>query len=341
MAVGEEFGRLGSGEVVRRFTLENAAGLRVRVLTYGAAVQSLEVPGADGESVDVVLGYGTLDEYVAGSSYFGATVGRYANRIAGGRFELDGREYRLHRNEPAASLHGGREGFDKKVWEVAEATDDSLTLTYLSPDGEEGYPGAVEVHVTYALSGDALRIDLEAASDAPTVVNLTHHGYFDLSGGQDEDVLGHVLHMDAARYLPTDADLIPTGELAPVVGTPFDFTAPQAIGVRIDEPHPDLMAAGGYDHCYVLDDGAVTVTHPGSGRTMEMTTDAPAVQFYSGNFLDGSTKGPSGRPHRRRSGFCLEPQHFPDSPNRPEFPSTVLRPGGTYASSTVFRFPPV
>ncbi|WP_113699611.1 aldose epimerase family protein [Nonomuraea lactucae] len=310
------FGTLPSGERVERFELSSGR-LRAAVLSYGAVLQSLEVAG-----VDVVLGLETLDDYVTRSRYFGAVVGRYGNRIAGGAFTLDGVTYTLPRNNGPSSLHGGLQGFDRKVWTVADATGSSVTLTLTSPDGDQGYPGTLRATVSYTLDGDALRLDYAAETDAPTVINLTNHTYFNLAPGGD--VLGHLVRIEAERYLPVDADKIPTGELAPVKGTPFDFTTPHAIGARHD---------GAYDHCFVLD-GGITVVEPASGRTMEVATTEPGVQFYAGGMLDGVST-----PYGRHAGFCLETQHFPDSPNQPHFPSTVLRPGERHTSATTYRFP--
>jgi Galactose mutarotase and related enzymes len=327
------FGTTPSGETVERYVLTSGR-LRAAVLTYGAILQSLEVSG-----VNVVLGCATLDDYLTRSRYFGATVGRYGNRIAGGRFTLDGREYRLPVNDGPNCLHGGTDGFDRRVWQVAERSDSSITLRLVSPDGDQGFPGTLTVSVTYTLvsdgpGSDAVRIDYDATTDAPTVINLTNHSYFNLAGtGADfdrtgsgpggGDILGHVLRMDAAHYLPVDDTKIPTGELAPVKGTDFDFTTPHAIGER---------RGGDYDHCFVLD-GSITLTDPGSGRVMEVTTTEPGVQFYAGGMLD-----PDATPYGPFAALCLETQHFPDSPNRPEFPSTVLRPGERYRSTTTYRF---
>ncbi|MEU8144674.1 aldose epimerase family protein [Nonomuraea sp. NPDC048901] len=309
------FGTLPSGEQVERLELSSGR-LRASVLTYGAILQSLEVSG-----VNVVLGLPTLEDYLTRSRYFGAVVGRYGNRIAGGRFTLDGVEHRLPLNNGPNSLHGGNRGFDRKVWTVAEATDSSVTLTLTSPDGDQGYPGTLTASVTYTLEDDALRLDYTAETDAPTVVNLTNHSYFNLAGSGD--VLGHVIQMDAEHYLPVDDDKIPTGEPAPVKGTAFDFTTPHAVGERYD---------GGYDHCFVLD-GGIRVTEPVGGLTMEVTTTEPGVQFYAGGMLDGVAT-----PYGPHAGLCLETQHFPDSPNQPQFPSTVLRPGETRTSTTSYRF---
>ncbi|TDD40660.1 galactose mutarotase [Nonomuraea terrae] len=307
------FGTLPSGRQVECVELSSGR-LRAEVLTYGAVVRRLEVSG-----VNVVLGLDTQEDYLTRSRYFGAVVGRYGNRIAGARFTLDGVEYRLPVNNGPNSLHGGTEGFDSKVWTIAARTDDSVTLTLTSPDGDQGYPGTLTVSVTYTLADDALRIDYAAETDAPTVANLTNHSYFNLKGGGD--VLDHVVRMEAAHYLPVDDDKIPTGELAPVKGTPFDFTAPHAVGERND---------GAYDHCFVLD-GGITVT--GGGLTMEVTTTEPGVQFYTGAMLDGTAT-----PYGPFAGLCLETQHFPDSPNQPRFPSTVLRPGERRTSTTSYRF---
>ena len=310
------FGTAPDGETVERHVLDNGR-LRVAVLSYGATIQRLEV--ADG--TNVVLGLDTLEDYLHRNRYFGSVVGRYGNRIARGRFTLDGTEYRLAVNDGEHSLHGGVRGFDKRVWPVESAEPEQITLSLLSPDGEEGYPGTLRVRVRYRLEGDALRIDYRAVTDAPTVVNLTNHSYFNLAGSGD--VRGHVVRIDADRYLPVDEGKIPVGDPAPVAGTPFDFTAPTEVGARLE---------GRYDHCFVLRGGA-TVTDPGSGRSMEVTTTEPGVQFYTGHMLDDRAT-----PYGPFAGLCLETQHFPDSPNRPDFPSTVLRPGEEYRSSTTYRF---
>ncbi|MEV0386966.1 aldose epimerase family protein [Nonomuraea sp. NPDC050643] len=307
------FGTLPSGQQVE--CVELASGrLRAEVLTYGAIVRRLEVSG-----VNVVLGLDTLQDYQTRSRYFGAVVGRYGNRIANSRFTLDGVEFRLPANNGPSSLHGGTEGFDSKVWKVAERSESSVTLTLTSPDGDQGYPGTLTASVTYTLAGDALRIDYTADTDAPTVVNLTNHSYFNLNGGGD--VLDHVVRMEAEHYLPVDEDKIPTGEPAKVKGTPFDFLEPHTVGERYD---------GAYDHCFVLD-GEVTVT--AGDLTMKVTTTEPGVQFYAGGMLDGVAT-----PYGAFAGLCLETQHFPDSPNQPQFPSTVLRPGELRTSTTTYRF---
>ncbi|SEF64137.1 aldose 1-epimerase [Nonomuraea solani] len=307
------FGTLPSGRQVESVELSSGR-LRAEVLTYGAIVRTLEVSG-----VNVVLGLDTLEDYRTRSRYFGAVVGRYGNRIAGGTFTLDGVEFRLPLNNGPNSLHGGTEGFDSQVWTIAERTGSSVTLTLTSPDGDQGYPGTLTASVTYTLADDALRIDYTAETDAPTVVNLTNHSYFNLKGGGD--VLDHVIRMEAEHYLPVDEDKIPTGELAKVKDTPFDFREPHALGERYD---------GAYDHCFVLD-GPVQVT--AGDLTMEVTTTEPGVQFYSGSMLDGVTT-----PFGAFAGLCLETQHFPDAPNQPQFPSTVLRPGELRTSTTTYRF---
>jgi aldose 1-epimerase len=307
------FGTMPSGEPVEQVELSSGR-LRAEVLTLGAIVRSLEVSGRN-----VVLGLDTVEDYLTRSRYFGAVVGRYGNRIAGGRFTLDGAEYRLPANNGPNSLHGGTEGFDRKVWTIADRSATSVTLTLTSPDGDQGYPGTLTASVTYTLDNDALRIDYAAETDAPTVVNLTNHSYFNLNGGGD--VLDHVVRIEAEHYLPVDADKIPTGERAPVKGTPFDFTEPHAVGERYD---------GAYDHCFVLD-GGMWVT--AGGLTMEVTTTEPGVQFYSGSMLDGVAT-----PYGPFAGLCLETQHFPDSPNQPDYPSTVLRPGERRTSTTTYAF---
>jgi aldose 1-epimerase len=344
----EELGTLADGTPVDRWTLANDRGMTVAILTYGGIVQTLEVPGRDGVPANVVLGLATLDAYLAGNPpYLGALVGRYANRIAAGSFTLDGRGYRLPVNNPPNSLHGGTDGFDKRVW-TATGTTDGVELAYTSPEGEMGYPGTLEVRARYTLTaGNELRIDYQATTAAPTVVNLTNHSYFNLAGEAAGSVEGHRLQLRAGRFTPIDATSIPTGELVPVAGTPFDFTAPRAIGERIADDDEQLRFGLGYDHNYVLDrppgsEGALVpaarVTDPGSGRFLEVETTEPGLQLYSGNQLDGSLTGTGGAAYGPRAGLCLETQHFPDSPNQPGFPSTVLRPGEVYRSATVYRF---
>jgi aldose 1-epimerase len=351
-AGGEPYGKTKEGEDVTIYTLGNAAGMRARILDYGGTVVSLEVPDREGKLADVVLGFSKLEDYLARSPYFGCIVGRYGNRIAAGRFTLDGREYKLAtNNEPGGmpcALHGGLKGFDKVVWKaerVSKPEAEGLKLRYVSKDGEEGYPGNLDVTVTYWVTADnALMIFYSAATDKKTPVNLTHHGYFNLKGEGNGDILGHELRLLAANFTPVNKGLIPTGEIRPVQGTPFDFTAPHAIGERIGADDEQLRFGGGYDHNWVLDaqEGglalAATVYEPGSGRVMEVSTTEPGIQFYCGNFLDGTLTGKSGKPYPHRSGFCLETQHYPDSPNQPGFPSTILEPGKTYRSQTVYRF---
>ncbi|MFE4616808.1 aldose epimerase family protein [Streptomyces sp. NPDC056747] len=344
----ELFGTLSDGTPVHRWTVA-AGGTRLRVLSYGGIVQSLEIPDRRGRYANVSLGFDNLEDYVAGSPYFGAVIGRYGNRIAGGAFTLDGSTYRLPVNDDPNSLHGGDKGFDKRVWDVepyAQGPDTGLTLRYVSPDGEMGYPGTLRVRVDYVLTprGD-FRIDYKATTDRATVVNLTNHTYFNLAGEGSGSILDHTLRIAASRYTPVDSTLIPTGGLARVAHTPFDFRSGKPIGRDIREAHPQVLFGRGYDHNFVLDKGltdtpqhVATVTEPVHGRVMEIATTEPGMQFYSGNFLDATLEGASGKVYRQGDGFCLETQHFPDSPNQPSFPSTVLRPGRTYRSTTVHSF---
>jgi aldose 1-epimerase len=342
------FATMPDGTAVDLFTLTNAAGTRIRAISYGGIILSIEVPDRDGRPADIVLGYDSLDGYLEKPEYFGSIIGRYANRIARGRFVLDGTEYRLATNDGPNHLHGGIRGFDKVVWQaepVESARGAGVVFTRTSPDGEEGYPGTVSVRVTYTLTDrNELHVEYEATTDKPTPINLTQHSYFNLAGEGSGDILGHRLTLHASRYTPVDATLIPTGEIAPVEGTPFDFRTPAAIGQRIDEPHEQLRRGRGYDHNYAIDrqgDGlvqAARVVEPRSGRTLEVSTTEPGIQFYSGNFLDGTVVGKSGHVYGHRTGFCLETQHFPDSPNQPAFPSTILRPGERYRSHTVYAF---
>ncbi|WP_164551867.1 aldose epimerase family protein [Streptomyces sp. WAC 01529] len=344
----ELFGRLADGTKVHRWSLANG-GTRMRVLSYGGIVQSLELPDRRGRFTNVSLGYDTIEEYAAGTTFFGALIGRYGNRIARGRFTLDGRTHQLSVNDGENSLHGGAKGFNTRVWDVepfTDATGVGLVMRYVSADGEMGYPGTLRVKVTYTLTahGD-WRIDYAATTDRATVVNLTNHTYYNLAGEGSGGVYDHELTLKAGRFTPTDAGLIPTGALAKVAGTPFDFRRAKTIGEDIRVAHPQLVTAKGYDHNWVLDKGITdrpehfaTLRDPGSGRTMKIATTEPGVQFYSGNFLDGTLTGPSDRTYRQGDGLCLETQHFPDSPNQPSFPSTVLRPGETYRSSTVHSF---
>ncbi|MEU7370455.1 aldose epimerase family protein [Streptomyces hygroscopicus] len=347
-AVREDFGTLQDGTAVDRWTIENGR-TRLSVLSYGGVVQSLEIPDRHGRRANVSLGFADLDSYVANSPYFGALIGRYGNRIARGAFTLDGTTYQLPVNDGPNSLHGGDKGFDKHVWSVEpfrKGADVGLTLRRVSPDGEMGYPGTLTVRVDYTLTaaGD-FRIDYQATTDKATVVNLTNHTYYNLAGEGSGSVYGHRLEIAAARYTPVDKTLIPTGELAKVAGTPFDFRRAKEIGRDIREAHQQVLYGQGIDHNFVLDKGitsrpehVLTVTEPESGRVMRIATTEPGVQFYTGNFLTGAFAGTSGRVYRQGDAFALETQHFPDSPNQPSFPSTVLRPGQTYRSTTVHSF---
>jgi aldose 1-epimerase len=335
-------GKLPDGCQVDEYTLTNSSGLSAKIMTYGATLTAVEAPDRDGK-LGVVTNYlDSLDDYVAGHPYFGSAVGRYANRIAKGKFTLDGVEYTLATNNGENHLHGGVKGFDKLVWkaEPVEGEDSvGVTFTLTSPDGDEGYPGTLTASVTYTLTDDnELRMEYTATTDKPTVVNLTNHAYWNLAGACSGDVLDHVLMLNADRYLPVDEGLIPLGQLAPVKGTPMDFTRPKKIGSRI------AKVEGGYDHCYVLNrkEGeklalAARVHEATSGRVMEIYTTQPGIQLYTGNFLDGSDIV-AGKPCRKHYAFCLETEHFPDSPNRPEYPTTVLRPGQTYHEVTVHKF---
>ncbi|MFF9042904.1 aldose epimerase family protein [Streptomyces parvulus] len=346
--VKELFGRLSDGTKVYRWSLENG-GTRMKVLSYGGAVQSLEVPDRRGRRANVSLGFDNLDDYVASSPFFGALIGRYGNRIDKGRFTLDGKDHQLSVNEGEHSLHGGARGFDKRVWDVEPFTDGpdvGLVLHYTAVDGEMGYPGTLRARVTYTLTrrGD-WRVDYAATTDRATVVNLTSHVYWNLAGEGSGTVEDHELSIAASRYTPTDAGLIPTGELAGVAGTPFDFRRAKPVGRDIRDDHPQLVTAKGFDHNWVLDKGVTdrpehvaTLRDPASGRTLRIATDQPGLQFYSGNFLDGTLTGTGGALYRQGDALCLETQHFPDSPNQPSFPSTVLRPGETYRTSTVHSF---
>jgi aldose 1-epimerase len=340
------FGVAPDGTPVSLYTLKNANGIEVRITNFGGIITGVDAPDREGRFDDVVLGYDTLTPYIEhkGTPYFGALIGRYGNRIAGGKFPLNGKTYQLPINNDPNSLHGGTVGFDRRVWN-AKAEDNRLELTLESPDGDQGYPGAVKINVVYSLSDDnALTIDYTATTDADTIINLTNHAYFNLTGAGNGDILSTLLSIDADRFTPIDASLIPNGELRGVEGTPFDFRTPTAIGARIGESDEQLTFGRGYDHNWVLnnDSGKIariaTAHDPASGRTLEVYTTEPGVQFYSGNFLDGGNIGKGGKPYQHRSGFCLETQHFPDSPNHSSFPSTVLRPGETYRQTTRYRF---
>ncbi len=337
-----EFGQLPDGQLVDLYVLTNGNDLEARIMTYGATLVSLSVPDREGKFEDITLGCDSLEGYLEASPYFGSTVGRYANRIAKGKFTLDGVEYTLAANNGENHLHGGIKGFDKVLWQagtIRRENEVGVKFVYLSKDGEEGYPGNLNCVVTYMLTDqDELKISYEAETDKPTPVNLTHHSYFNLAGQGNGDILGHELILNAGQYTPVDAGLIPTGEIRDVAGTSMDFTTPHTIGERIDQ------VEGGYDHNFVLRSGggelalAARVSEPLSGRVMEVYTTEPGIQFYSGNFLDGSITGKAGKVYHKHYGFCLEPQHFPDSPNKPNFPSAILRPGEKYQTQTVFKF---
>lgn len=350
-AVRHLFGQLPGGTPVEAVTLTNAHGMSATILAWGATLQAMHVPGRDGVLADVTLGHATIADYLASDAFFGATVGRVANRIAGGRFTLDGRDYRIPANNGPNALHGGPVGFDKAVWSIAEVASEPapmVRLAHVSPDGDQGFPGTLEVSATYTLTdAGELVIDYRATTDAPTIVNMTNHAYWNLAGeGSSEGAMGHVLTMPLETYLPTDADAIPTGEFAAVEGTPFDFRRPAAIGARVrDASHPQIRIGHGYDHCWVSDPGPAeepvrlaALAHPGSGRRLEVLSTRPGVQFYSGNFLDGKLVGKAGRAYRMGDGLALEPQDFPDTPNRPQFGSITLRPGEEYRHRIIFRF---
>ena len=336
---------------IKLYKLRNANGMEVHITNYGAIITAILVPDRQGNLGDVALGYHRLEDYLnaADKPYFGAVVGRYGNRIAGGQFTIDGRTYFLAKNNGPNALHGGNLGFDKVVWEATPVSDDEqsqLVLRYMSRDGEEGYPGNLQVQVTYTLTAaNQIVVDYLATTDQTTPVNLTQHTYFNLRGEGSGDILGHELMLNAATYTPVDETLIPTGDLAPVAGTPFDFQTAKPIGRDIGADHAQLKIGGGYDHNFVLQPGpadqlnlAAEVYEPESGRVLTVHTTEPGVQFYGGNFLDGRLRGKSGQPYVHRGGFCLETQHFPDSPNQPNFPSTLLQPDKTYQSRTVFSF---
>jgi aldose 1-epimerase len=345
----ELFGRLQDGTPVERVRLRGAGGFELAVIAFGAAIQSLHVPDRDGRCTDVVLGHSDLAGYVARRSMFGATVGRCANRIAGASFTLGGRRFQVPANNGPNSLHGGAAGFDRRLWSI-EATADSppsVTLAYVSPHGEEGYPGTLTARVTYSVAEPtAFSIAFEAVTDRPTIVNLSHHSFFNLAGIEASgDVLDHELLIAADAYLPVDDTLIPLGGAEPVAGTPFDFTEPCPIGARIRDGHAQVRLGRGYDHNFCLAGGrtdrprlAARVRHPASGRAMELLTDQPGLQLYSGNFLDGTVSGKHGRLYRQSDAFCLEPQAWPDAPNRPDYPSVRLDPGQVYRHLSIYRF---
>lgn len=344
----ESFGQTKDGKPVDVYTITNSHGMEVRAINYGGIIVSLRVPDKNGKLDDVVLGFDTLDGYLDKSPYFGAIVGRNGNRIANGKFTLDGKEYSLAKNNGPNALHGGLKGFDKAIWEAEPFQNKhgkGVAFTYTSRDGEEGYPGNLTAKVTYTLSEkNELVFDYQATTDKATPVNLTQHSYFNLAGEGTGDVLKHELTLNADRFTPVDKTLIPTGELRAVKGTPLDFTKPTAVGARIDDNYEQIAFGGGYDHNFVINRKtgdlqlAARVYEPTSGRVMEVYTTEPGVQFYSGNFLDGTITGKQGHVYKRRYALCLETQHFPDSPNHAEFPSTILRPGQTLHSRTMYKF---
>ena len=342
------FGTTRKGAAAELFTVVNAAGITLKATNYGGIIVSLLVPDRAGRLGDVVLGYETLEGYLSDSPYFGAIIGRYANRIREGRFALDGHTYRLARNDGPNHLHGGLTGFDKVLWQAQpfqSVEGAGIAFAYTSPDGEEGYPGTLEALVTYTLTDrNELIFDYRATADRPTPVNLTQHSYFNLAGHSGRDILGHRLAINADRFTPVDPTMIPTGELRVTAGTPFDFRTETAVGARVDADDEQLRTGRGYDHNFVLNGRggdlafAAAVYDPGSGRVMEIHTTEPGLQFYSGNLLDGTIAAKGGQVYKTRGGFCLETQHFPDSPNQSTFPSTILRPGGEYRSRSVYRF---
>jgi len=342
------FGKLPDGREVHKHTLTNKAGASAEIIDYGAIVVSLRVPDRNGKLDDVVLGYDNVESYMNGTAYFGAIVGRYGNRIGKGKFELDGKEYQLTINDGANHLHGGKVGFSKVLWEAKSAGNSGepwLELQYVSRDGEEGYPGTVVLKVRYTLTDkNELRLDYEGTTDRPTVLNPTHHSYFNLSGNLSNTILDHQLMIEADGTTPVDSGLIPTGQIASVDNTPFDFRAATAIGARINASNEQLTFGKGYDHNWVLRSGgghlakAAELYDPSSGRMMTVFTDQPGLQFYSGNFLDGSAKGKNGVAYQRRTGLCLEAQAFPDTPNKPQFPGITLRQGQTYHQTTIYQF---
>jgi aldose 1-epimerase len=344
----ESFGKTTGGEQIELYSLTNKKGTEVSITNFGATVVALKVPDRAGKAADIVLGYDTLDGYENGTSYFGATVGRYGNRIAGGKFSIDGKTYTLPKNNGENTLHGGIVGFNKRVWKAREITSkegESLEMTYLSADGEEGFPGNLSAKVVFTLPAERneLRIDYTATTDKDTVLNLTNHSYFNLSGEGNGDILDHVMTLHSKQFTPVDKTLIPTGELKNVGGTPMDFNSATAIGKRINENDEQLVFGKGYDHNWALTRAggglsmAAEAYDPKSGRKLEVLTTEPGVQFYSGNFLDGA-KGKGNKPYPQRAAFCLETQHFPDSPNHANFPSTLLKPNSVFHSQTVFRF---
>jgi aldose 1-epimerase len=345
-----DFGRTPDGKPVEIYTLRNSQGAEARIFTYGGVVQSLAMPDKHGRMADIVLGFDNLQDYIEKSPCFGALIGRYGNRIGGAKFTLAGKTYALAANNGPNTLHGGLIGFDKVVWTARSMETrhgPALILTYLSADGEEGFPGNLLVTAIYTLTdGNELKVEFTATTDRPTVVNLTHHSYFNLAGQGHGDVLNHLVHINADQFTPVDSTLIPTGELRPVAGTPFDFRTPTPVGARINDPNNEqIKFAGGYDDNWVLNKPAPTalslaarVHEPVTGRTLEVWTTSPGMQFYTGNFLDGTIAGKDGKVYQHRCAFCMEPQHFPDSPNHPDFPTTELKPGETCHNVIIYKF---
>ncbi|MDG2397535.1 MAG: galactose mutarotase [Flavobacteriaceae bacterium] len=343
-----DYGKTPDGISVEQYILKNKKGMKIAIITYGGIITSWTAPDKNGMYQDIVLGYNSLDEYIKSTPYFGAIIGRYGNRIANGKFTLEGIEYTLAQNNGPNNLHGGIKGFDKVVWNAEEVISDTiigLKLTYHSKDKEEGFPGNLETVVTYTLTEDnTLEVLYEATTDKKTIINLTQHSYFNLSGDFNKTILNHEITIDADTYIPVDETLIPTGELAPVAGTPFDFRKPKTMALEINADNDQLKKGGGYDHCWVLNDQDegmrlnATAYHPESGRVLEVFSNEPGIQLYSGNFLDGTLPSKNGGTYAYRSGFCLETQHYPDSPNQNNFPSVVLSPGEKYSSKTSFKF---
>ncbi|MBP7950901.1 MAG: galactose mutarotase [Verrucomicrobiales bacterium] len=337
------FGTTRDGQQVTLYKLVNPKGAEVEIMNYGGTVVSVKVPDRNGKLGDVVLGFDSFSDHEARSPFFGCITGRYANRIANGKFTLDGREYTLAVNNGPNSLHGGKVGFDKKIWKGTPGQGASVVFSHTSPDGDEGYPGTLTMQVTYTWTdANELRIDYTATTDKPTVVNLTNHSYFNLAGAGNGTILDHELTLHCDRFTPTDDTMIPTGEIRAVAGTPLDFTKPQVIGARIGDAYKPLQQGKGYDHNFIINGSglrsAAKARDPKSGRTLEVLTDTPGVQLYTANFLDGTLRGKGGATYPHRGAFCLETQHFPDSPNHPDFPSTTLRPGETYRQTCIFRF---
>jgi aldose 1-epimerase len=343
-----KYGTSIDGKEVDRYTLKNGNGMQVDIITYGGRITAISVPDKTGKFENVTLGFDRLELYEENNPYFGALVGRYGNRIAGAQFTLNGTTFNLEANNGPNSLHGGIKGFDKVVWQVTQISEGetgSLELNYVSKDMEEGFPGNLNVFVTYTLSNDnTIKVEYKATTDKTTIVNLTQHAYFNLSGDFSTDITNHMLQINGDQMVPIDENLIPTGELTDVAGTPFDFRSFKRIGRDIDADHDQIKKGGGYDHCWVLneqDEGlrqVAVLQDPDSGRIMKVATTEPGIQFYTGNFLDGTLPKPSGGTYQKRSGLCLETQHYPDSPNQPNFPSVVLKPGETYSTTTTFTF---